>query len=271
MESRLFILTVIVILLFIFINNLKQNQFVPAETEKFSLFEYMADGIKKHYASGLWIKIDEFHHLDHTYSDNIKAQKGMLQMMTKLDKTNVYPFVFLSMVYCKYDKDYQKALETLNSFIDNNPSHPEIHRALGEMGYVHLIYKEDFYAAELYLTEALDKVVAEKGVREGPLEFHYPLNYLRMLRFIADVLEDEDKYDFYDVAINRFFEDSNKADKESLKVDDEHDACDVCGEHHHDHIFSLNFPWSNSFFNNINFIILFLWGSGLRISQIKFK
>lgn len=229
------------------------------KSENFLFSDSILNGIKKYYASILWVKIDEFYHLESEFRHDIKKQTGMLELLNKLDKTNVQGAVYLSIMYSKYLKDYGKAIEVLNEFIKNNPKHEHIHKILGEIGFVYTVYVKDYKKAESALYAALQSSANDKN-SDGILSFHFPLNYLKLLRFIAQENKEKEKYEFYDKALKEFYQQEEKTELNKMilghsKIYNHEHSNDE--HHHHNHMFSMSFPWQNDFIQNKNIIILF--------------
>ncbi|MFA7576867.1 MAG: hypothetical protein WC002_02250 [Candidatus Muiribacteriota bacterium] len=229
------------------------------KSENFLFSDSILNGIKKYYASILWVKIDEFYHLESEFRHDIKKQTGMLELLNKLDKTNIQGAVYLSIMYSKYLKDYGKAIEVLNEFIKNNPKHEHIHKILGEIGFVYTVYVKDYKKAESALYAALQSSANDKN-SDGILSFHFPLNYLKLLRFIAQENKEKEKYEFYDKAVKKFFQQEEKTELNKMilghsKIYNHEHSHDE--HHHHNHMFSMSFPWQNDFIQNKNIIIIF--------------
>ncbi|MCK9224690.1 MAG: hypothetical protein M0R46_07285 [Candidatus Muirbacterium halophilum] len=251
----IFLISFILINVFYFpkYNFTKNNEF-----DDFYIVRILKNAFQKYYASILWVRIDEFYHIKKDFRNDIYKQISMLEMFNTLSKDNHIGAIYLSYMYSKNLKNYDKALNILNEFIHKNPKHNKIHKILGEIGFINLFFTKDYENAEQALLIAFELSKTKKVEKEDPLEYLFYGNYIKMLRMLYKTTENNEQFEFYDNVIKDMkikfnFSDSEFHEEHPVYFieDGEHGVFhnhDKDEHHHHKHEhFDSKFLWEKSY------------------------
>lgn len=200
--------------------------------------QHLFNDYKLYLGNILWMKIDEFFHISMTMNE-----KDMINISTlafRLNPHNAYftSITILHMANIDYRTDYAEKLG--QEFIKENPKHPQLHKVLGALGWLHL-KKHEYEDAESALLTAL-KVANKTGaaMTNDLGEFLFPLNYITMLQYIY---KEEGKKDSLDKMSNM----KETLQKSGYRFNELDIAAQVNKEekeeNHHHHHDSMLFMW----------------------------